>query len=156
MTGPSPSRLPLYHASIDWDAFLADYPPPDVFAETVFKWPAERIRELQNRRFLEIMAFAWQNDFYRQLWGGAGIEPGDIRGLDDITKLPTFNSDDIKENQTRHPPYGTITGLDRREALVHMPLKMQTSIRVLARAFQIDGLAGVGASDDGASSLTDR
>ncbi|MDP6065697.1 MAG: AMP-binding protein [Alphaproteobacteria bacterium] len=127
MTGPSPSRLPLYHASIDWDAFLADYPPPDVFAETVFKWPAERIRELQNRRFLEIMAFAWQNDFYRQLWGGAGIEPGDIRGLDDITKLPTFNSDDIKENQTRHPPYGTITGLDRREALVHMPLKMQTS-----------------------------
>ena len=87
MTGPSPSRLPLYCTSIDWHSFLADYPPPDVFAETVFKWPAERIRELQNRRFLEIMDFAWQNDFYRRLWGGAGIEPGDIRGLDDIVKL---------------------------------------------------------------------
>jgi len=121
------SKLPLYHDALDWEWYQREYPAPDVWAETIFQWPADRLRELQQRRFLEIVQVGWNNGFYRERWQAAGLEPGDIRSLDDITKLPTFHSDDIKTNQQAHPPYGQITGIDLRQELQHNPIKLQTS-----------------------------
>ena len=63
------------------------------------KWPKERVRELQNRRFLEVMQVGWRNPFYRKRWQAVGLSPGDIKSLDDIVKLPTMNSEDIKQDQ---------------------------------------------------------
>ncbi|MDB5430983.1 MAG: hypothetical protein JWP35_2099 [Caulobacter sp.] len=120
------SRLPLYRDAIDWDAFSRRHPAPDVWFETIFKWPAERVREFQDESFRRLMASAWSNGFYQRLWGAAGIEPGDIRGLDDIVKLPTFTSDDIKADQELHPPFGEIMGVALGPGPA-MPLKMQTS-----------------------------
>lgn len=121
------TSLPLYRSAIDWAWFDREHPSPDVWMETVFKWPRDRIRELQNRRFVEIMQIAWKNGFYRRRWSAAGIEPGDIRSLDDIEKLPTFNSDDIKDDQRDFPPYGQIAGIDAKPYLHGGPLKVQTS-----------------------------
>ena len=121
------SRLPLYRHAIDWEWFDREFPAPDVFAETVFKWPYERVRQLQNQRFLEMMALGWQNDFYRDLWGRHGVEPGDIGSIEDLAKLPTFSSDDIKESQQAKPPFGPVAGIDRRAEQQRQPLKMQTS-----------------------------
>lgn len=128
MSEPFPaSRLPLYRHAIDWAGFEQRFPAPDVFAETIFKWPADRIRELQNQRFLQMMKVGWANAFYADRWKRAGIEPDDIRSLDHITKLPTFNSDDIKDSQKALPPYGAITGIDPARELALQPLKLQTS-----------------------------
>ena len=44
-------------------------------------------------------------------WRAAGLEPGDIGGLDDIAKIPPFTSDDIKDDQRDHPPFGRIPGI---------------------------------------------
>ena len=38
--------LPIYQKSIDWNAFFAEYPVPDVYERTVYKWPREKIRAL--------------------------------------------------------------------------------------------------------------
>lgn len=127
MTGQTPaSTLPLYHKSIDWDGLYREYPVPDVFEKTVYKHSADQLRSLQNTRFLECMKRGWQNAFYQKLWGDAGIEAGDIQSLDDIIKLPTFTSDDIKADQDANPPFGLIhgAGLDH---LKTTPLKLQTS-----------------------------
>ena len=121
------SKLPLYRNAIDWEWFDREHPAPDVYADTVFKWPAERVRALQNRRFLDIMQVGWKNGFYAKRWRAAGLEPGDIRGIDDIGKLPTFNSDDIKDDHKALPPFGAISGIDRHDELQRNPLKMQTS-----------------------------
>lgn len=121
------TKLPIYRNAIDWDWFDAEFPAPDVYAETIFKWSPERIRELQNKRFLQMMEAGWQNGFYSRRWKDAGLEPGDIRSIDDITKLPLFNSDDIKDSQRDDPPFGQITGIDHPKELLHNPLKMQTS-----------------------------
>jgi phenylacetate-CoA ligase len=120
------SSLPIYHDAIDWDDLYAKFPVPDVFERTVFRWPRERIRALQNERFLEVMATGWRNEFYRRRWLAAGIVPEDIRGLDDIAKLPTFSSEDIKNDQAENPPFGQIHG-DVKGMLRHLPLKAQTS-----------------------------
>lgn len=121
------SRLPIYRNAIDWTWFDREFPAPDVFAETLFRWPYERIRALQNQRFLAVMEIGWRNEFYRKLWGSHGIEPGDIRSIDDIRKLPTFTSDDIKSSQTPDAPFGTIAGVDPKDELGRQPLKLQTS-----------------------------
>ncbi len=120
------SSLPIYHDAIDWDDLYAKFPVPDVFERTVYKWSPERIRKLQNERFLEVVKTGWKNEFYRRLWGAAGIEPGDIKSLDDITKLPTFSSADIKDDQAQNPPFGLIHG-DVHAQMQRHPLKAQTS-----------------------------
>jgi hypothetical protein len=38
------SGLPIYHKSLDWDVFYAEYPVPDVFERTVYRWPREKLR----------------------------------------------------------------------------------------------------------------
>ena len=36
--------------------------------------------------------------FYRKRLDALGIKPGDIRGLDDLTKLPFTVKDDLRDN----------------------------------------------------------
>ncbi|MDF3075044.1 MAG: hypothetical protein K0S54_2711 [Alphaproteobacteria bacterium] len=126
-TETATTKLPLYRNAIDWQWFEREFPAPDVYAETIFRWPASRLRELQNKRFLEMMKVGWKNEFYARRWKATGLEPGDIRSIDDIGKLPTFNSDDIKDDHKALPPFGHISGVDRQQELQRNPLKMQTS-----------------------------
>lgn len=105
-------RPNYYFRALDWERLVRDYPPPGLYETTVGQMSAEEIRALQNTRFLERMAEAWAYPFYRDRWSAAGIEPGDIRSLDDIEKLPTFNSDDLKAAFTRQPPFGDHQPLD--------------------------------------------
>ncbi|MGB8445619.1 MAG: hypothetical protein WCE32_14705, partial [Pseudolabrys sp.] len=86
------TSLPIYHRSIDWDALYKRYPVPDVFANTRWKWSADEIRAFQNGQFLDLMKTGWQNEFSRRRWTDEGIEPGDIKSIDDIVKLPMFVS----------------------------------------------------------------
>ena len=120
------SKLPIYHSSIDWDDLFSKFPVPDVFEQTVYKWPRDRVRAVQNDRFLEVVARGWQNEFYNRRWRAAGLEPGDLRGIDDIVKIPLFNSDDIKDDQQQNPPFGMIHG-DGLGMLTRHPLKLHTS-----------------------------
>lgn len=119
-------EIPYYYRSLDWDKLVADYPPPPHYGRTIGAMSAEGIRRLQNERFLERMREAWNLPFYRRHWGAAGLEPGDIRGLDDLEKLPTFNSDDLKLAIEAAPPFGDHHPA-RREMFGRIPLKIQTS-----------------------------
>lgn len=120
------TQLPIYCNSIDWDELFATYPVPDVFEKTVFRWSRDELRAFQNRRFAALMEVGWKNEFHRKRWQAAGLEPGDIRSLDDIRKLPSYTSDDIKNDQQEHPPFGEFHG-DWREFIKSSPLKIQTS-----------------------------
>ena len=125
-SAPAVSSLPIYHRSVDWDAFFKRYPVPDVFEKTRWRWSADQIRAFQNEQFLDLMKEGWKNGFYQRRWKAKGIEPGDVRSIDDITKLPTFDSDDIKKDQQENPPFGLING-PVLERIKTMPTKVQTS-----------------------------
>ncbi|MDE0176728.1 MAG: AMP-binding protein [Defluviicoccus sp.] len=126
MSGFPESGLPIYHASIDWAQLHRDYPVPDVFEKTVYKWPADRVRDLQNERFLRCVEHTWNNPFYRKRWRAAGLEPGDVTSIDDSHKIPTYNSDDVKRDQLENPPFGEFHNVGSAER-ASAPLKMQTS-----------------------------
>src|SRR5215470_4003198 len=125
-TLPGTTTLPIYHLSLDWQSFLAENPVPDVFERTMWRWPPERIRAMQNDRFLKLIAAAWKNPFYERRWRSVGLEPGDIRSIDDIVKLPIFTSEDIKDDQAANPPFGVIH-TEGMAGLGSEPRKLQTS-----------------------------
>lgn len=118
--------IPYYHQTLDWQALMRDYPPPPLFAGSTGRLSADALRTLQNARFLERMAEAWATGFYRKRWRAAGLEPGDILSLDDIEKIPTFNSDDLKQAIDAHPPFGNHHPIDAGD-FARTPIKIQTS-----------------------------
>ena len=120
------SRLPLLGRALDLEALWAKFPPPDIWADTVYKWSPERTRAIQNERFLSVMRAAWDNPFYRRRWREAGLEPGDISSLDDIGKIPMYTSDDVSADQAAHPPFGALLNL-KRDALASGNYKLMNS-----------------------------
>jgi phenylacetate-CoA ligase len=122
----SRGKLPISHFGLDWPSFFAKYPLPDVFAETVFLWERARIEDLQNARFKEVVEIGWANTYYSKLWQNAGLGPEDIRSIVDVARLPTFNTDDLKQNQDEFPPFGSITGVGPTD-FGSQPMKVQTS-----------------------------
>ncbi len=122
------SSLPLYRTAVDWPSFDARYPAPDIFFETIWRWPADEVRALQDQRFAELLEVGWNNPFFRRRWTDAGLAPGDVHGLADIAKLPIYTTDDIKDDQAEYPPFGSSAGFTSLpEFLQHAPSKVQSS-----------------------------
>lgn len=118
--------IPYYCKSLDWDQFIADYPPPPHFHQTVGRLSADAMHALQERRFLARVAEAWEAPFYQRHWGAAGLTPGDITRLEHIERIPTFSSDDLKAALASAPPFGDHYRHGRPD-FGRVPLKVHTS-----------------------------
>ena len=79
--------------------------------------PLEKIQALQLLKFKKIFNFAYNNaPFYRRLYQGAGIEPGDINSFEDIRKIPKVEKSMLREVQQREPfPYGDMLAVPMDE-----------------------------------------
>ncbi len=101
-----------YFDAFDPARMLADYPIGEGFLEGPAKLGPDALRALQEARFAEVVARAWEVPFYRRLWGARGIEPGDIRGLDDLPKLPTYSKTELMQSIEAEPPFGDYHGME--------------------------------------------
>ena len=113
---------PSYFEALDHQRLLADYPIGDAFTRRYAGISRDELRALQEARFAQVMARGWQIPFYQRLWGAQGLQPGDIRGLDDITKLPVYDKTDLMASVAAHPPYGDFAGIggaDRPPVIFH-------------------------------------
>jgi phenylacetate-CoA ligase len=118
--------IPYYWQSLDWPRLMRDYEPPPHFHSGTGRLSADALRALQEERFRARLAEAWHTPFYRERWRAAGLAPGDVKGLDDITKLPLFTSDDLKDAIAAAPPFGSHHPI-ARDGFGRFPLKIQTS-----------------------------
>jgi len=94
------------------DRIMQDYPIGDAYLDGTARLSRDELRQVQEKRFAEVMARAWQVPFYQRRWRAAGIEPGDIRSLDDIEKLPPFSKTDLMASVGGDPPLGDYHGMD--------------------------------------------
>ncbi|MEM9234984.1 MAG: phenylacetate--CoA ligase family protein, partial [Pseudomonadota bacterium] len=78
-----------YFNTVDWGQLQKDHPIGDEFVSFAKK-SRDEIRAHQNRLFRKCVSRAWEIPFYHRLWGKAGLEQGDITGLDDLHKIPMF------------------------------------------------------------------
>lgn len=99
---PAASWPPVYD--------LAFRPPADAPY-----WDRERETMSADERAHAVLAkiravMRWAYDrapFYRARWSAAGIEPGDIRTLDDFAQVPLITKADLRADQAEHPPFGS-------------------------------------------------
>ena len=61
--------------------------------------PRSEIRKLQSRRLVEQVRFVWDNvPYYRHKMEEKGVTPEDIKGIEDIVKLPFLKKDDLRDS----------------------------------------------------------
>jgi phenylacetate-CoA ligase len=114
--------FPSYFEAFDARQLLEDYPIGDAFTARYARMSRDELRSIQERRFATVMQRGWQIPFYQLLWARQGIEPGDIRSLADIVKLPVYDKSDLMESIAAHPPYGDFGGLggdERAPVILH-------------------------------------
>lgn len=100
---------PTYFDAVDHQALSRAFPIRDFLA--VFQGMSrDELRNRQEIQFADLMSFAWQVPFYQRHWGREGIEPGDIRGLDDLSRLPTYSKSDLMASVEAYPPIGDFHG----------------------------------------------
>jgi len=108
------------------DELLADHPIGNEFTSFAATISRDELFHRQKQRFLKCVESAWQTGFYQQLWSAAGVEPGDIRSLEDIDKLPVFDKSDLMESIDREPPFGDFAGVDLDDP-DHAPVVFHTT-----------------------------
>lgn len=106
----------------DWTwppAYDATYRPPSDqehwFPERETMDPAAR-DDLILERIQQVMAYAWDTSpFYREKWGAAGLEPEDIRSLEDFERVPVIVKEELRADQAAHEPFGSYLCVDPTE-----------------------------------------
>ena len=119
-------RTNAYRSHVDFDDLDFRHPLPHRFIAEVMRWSPERMREHQEVLFADIVRRAWANRFYQEFWGRAGIEPGDIRGLDDVARLPVITHHDFRKSLVQCSPFG-VHASPAFESRSTVPLKIQSS-----------------------------
>ena len=70
--------------------------------------PDEREQTVILPKLQAQMAYAYAHSpFYRKKWDSAGIHPQDIRSLKDFEAVPLVTKDEIRRDQSEHPPFGS-------------------------------------------------
>lgn len=82
------------------DKTMGNYYQPEI--ETM---PLEELQKLQSERLVEQVKHVYDNvPYYRQKMEEKGVKPGDIKGIEDLHKLPFITKDDLRDQY----PYGLV------------------------------------------------
>jgi phenylacetate-CoA ligase len=78
--------------------------------------PAERERHIL-ARLQQVTRYAWDRSlFYRRKWEEAGFHPDQLRSLEDFeARVPVINKKDLRDAQSRVPPFGDYLCVDESE-----------------------------------------
>ena len=102
---------------------MANYYQPEI--ETA---SAEQIRTWQSERLVNQVKHVWENvPYYRKKMEEKGVTPDDIKGVDDLHKLPFLTKDDLREAY----PYGLL-GTDLKNCVRIHSTSGTTGKRVVA------------------------
>tara|TARA_R110001599_G_scaffold89493_3_gene236803 strand:+ start:23517 stop:24878 length:1362 start_codon:yes stop_codon:yes gene_type:complete len=111
--------FPTYFEAFDAKQMLDQYPVGDNFVSRYTSMSRDELHAIQDRQFQKLMRRGWAIPFYQRLWRAQGIEPGDIQGLADITKLPVYDKSDLMASVNDHPPYGDFDGRGQDPVIFH-------------------------------------
>jgi phenylacetate-CoA ligase len=73
------------------------------FQPEIETMPLEQLQELQSERLVKQVQHVYENvPYYRQKFDEMGLKPEDIKGIEDLDKLPFTNKDELRDQY----PYG--------------------------------------------------
>lgn len=78
--------------------------------------PEAELKALQGKRLVENFRHVYENvEFYRKRCQEAGVTPDDIKGLDDLDKIPFTCKDDLRATY----PYGLFAVPNKDVVRIH-------------------------------------
>lgn len=108
---------------------MGNYYQPEI--ETM---PLPQLQALQSERLVAQVKHVYDNvEFYRKKMDEAGVKPEDIKGIEDLYKLPFINKDDLRDQY----PYGLL-GVPLSECVRIQSTSGTTGRRVVAFYTQED------------------
>lgn len=73
----------------------------------------DELRAIQSEKLRVAVRFAYECiPFYRRKFARIGLEPGDIRGIEDLSKIPITTKHEMAQDLEANPPWGTYTSID--------------------------------------------
>jgi len=73
--------------------------------EKIEAMPLEELKKLQLRRLKKLIKFAYErNEIYHRKFDEQGIKPGDIKSLEDLSKIPFLTKDEMRN----YYPFGLL------------------------------------------------
>jgi len=102
----------LRYGKVFWETYK--------FLEKSQRWSKERLEEYQSLELKRLLYHAYNNvPYYRKLFNNYKLKPAQIKGVEDLKKLPTMNKDIFKQElnnciakniKTKHLPMGRTSG----------------------------------------------
>ncbi len=87
-----------------------------IWNETKECMSRDELADLQSKRLVKVVNRVYHNvEYYRKKMQEAGIEPGDIRGIEDIDKLPYTTKDDLRDTY----PFGLFAAPQSEIVRIH-------------------------------------
>lgn len=126
MVPASPTSVPYYFKSLDFNQLVTDYEPPFEFIENTWKWSREQIEKTQIQRLKATLERGAQIPFFQRLWEKKGFSPEEVQSLGDMNKIPQYTIDDIRESIALDPPFGDYQRFKFGDG-THTPLRFYTS-----------------------------
>lgn len=76
----------------------------------------DEMTKIQSARLVKLVDYVYHNvEFYRKKMQALNLEPGDIKSIEDITKLPFTTKDDLRDNY----PFGLFAVPDSEIVRIH-------------------------------------
>lgn len=87
-----------------------------IWNETKECMSRDKMTEIQSARLVKLVDYVYHNvEFYRKKMQKAGLTPSDIKGIEDIEKLPFTTKDDLRDNY----PFGLFAVPNSQIVRVH-------------------------------------
>ncbi|OGT86971.1 MAG: hypothetical protein A3G96_05150 [Gammaproteobacteria bacterium RIFCSPLOWO2_12_FULL_52_10] len=86
-------------------ATLPDYK----FLDARIKYlPRRQVLAMQSERLRNMVHYIYEEaPFWRKKFDAAGVKPGDIKGLEDLHRVPFCTKSELQADQAAHPPFGS-------------------------------------------------
>ncbi|HAK54757.1 MAG: AMP-binding protein [Vicinamibacterales bacterium] len=114
---------------------MATLPDYTVLDPDLRRLPLAELRALQAERLRAMVAYVYDAaPFWRRKLDAAGVTPGDVAGLDDLSRLPFCTKEELQADQVAYPPFGSYVGVGREKLTKYMTTSGTTG-RPLRRVF---------------------
>ena len=89
------------------------------FDPVIQTMPFEALRRLQETRLLAQLDRVWSTPvpFFQKKFEAAGVRRGDVRGLDDLHRVPTTLKAELRVSEEQYPPFGDYRGAPPEQAV---------------------------------------
>ena len=89
---------------------MATLPEYAVLDPKLERLPRPLMRELQSERLRAMVRYVYEETpFWRRKLDSTGLKPDEIRGLEDLPRIPFCTKEELQEDQAQHPPFGLIS-----------------------------------------------